>query len=323
MKKRWVFTGVTALLAVFFLGCVLAVGKSTQWFGFQEMAAPSLEEWQYDYQTTWDPSASSVDGLTISWSNGPVTVCAGQGSLITITESSSRPLEEEERMKISESGGALKIQWDHSPLPLGVFQNLEKQLRVEVPQEIASQLEEFTCGNVWGTISVDGLSAQQIQVTSAAGDLNLNGLQGEEARVSSVSGDIKLAMGTVGTLMARTDSGWLQGYEMQVKECHLSNVTGDLDYRGSGDSVFVDMVSGAVRMELSACPREGEFQSVSGRISLTVPDNDGFEAECSSMSGHFSSEFPGMGEGGSLRYGLGGPKLRFATTSGDVAVRRG
>lgn len=322
MKKRWIFTGVTVLLAVFFLGSVLAVGKSTDWFGFRELASPGPADWSYDYQTTWDPSVSSVDGLNISWSNGPVTVCVGEGSVITITEYSNRSLKEEERMEISSSGSTLKIQWDHSLLPLGVFQNLEKRLMVEVPREIASQMEEFTCGNVSGAISVDDLSARRIQVFSAAGDLNLAGLQGEEAQVSSVSGNIKLAMGTVGTLTAGTDSGRLEGYQIQAQECHLSNITGDLDYSGSGDKVFVDTVSGAVSMELSACPQEGDFRSVSGKISLTVPDNDGFEAECSSVSGHFSSEFPGTGEGGSLRYGLGGAKLRFATTSGDVAVRR-
>ena len=191
MKKRWFFTGAAALLAVFFLSCVLAVGGSTGWFGLEELISDKPTDWQYDYQTTWDLSASSVDGLEITWSDGPVYVRPCEGNLITVTEYADRPLGEDERLALSSAGGALKIRWDHGLLPLGVFENLEKRLVVEVPQTVASQMEELKCVSVAGEIYVDGVTAQEIDITSAAGDLYLASVYGEKAKASTVSGDIQ------------------------------------------------------------------------------------------------------------------------------------
>lgn len=323
MKKRWFFTGAAALLAVFFLSCVLAVGGSTGWFGLEELISDKPTDWQYDYQTTWDLSASSVDGLEITWSDGPVYVRPCEGDLITVTEYADRPLEEDERLALSSAGGALKIRWDHGLLPLGVFENLEKRLVVEVPQTVAGQMEELKCVSVAGEIYVDGVTAQEIDVTSAAGDLYLSSVYGEKAKVFTVSGDIQWNVGNVESLSAATSSGYLQIRQVQAEECALSNVTGGLDFLGSGNVFSVDNISGPVRMELSICPEEGEFRSVSGGISLTLPENDGFQAEYSSVSGSFDSDFPGKGEHGSLLYGKGRAQLRFTTTSGNMAIRKG
>lgn len=322
MKKRWVFTGVTVFLAALFLAGVLGVGKSTEWFGLEELISPESADWQYEYQTTWDPVLDSVDGLQIAWGNGPVYIRVGEGNMVTVTEFSTRPLEQEERFKLASSGGELNVQWDHNLLPLSMFQDLEKRLVVELPREIASQLEELRCSNVSGNVDVSEVTAQTASITSAKGDVTLYSVQGEEANISTVSGDIQWTVGKAEKLSAETSSGWLRLYQVQAKECALSSVTGDLDFQGSGETFAVDNVSGPVRLELSACPQEGDFRSVSGKISVTLPENNGFEAAYSSVSGHFSSDFPGTGENGSLQYGLGTGKLRFTTTSGDMAVRR-
>lgn len=322
MKKRWVFTGVTVFLAALFLAGVLGVGKSTEWFGLEELISPESADWQYEYQTTWDPALDSVDGLQIAWGNGPVYIRVGEGNMVTVTEFSTRPLEQEERFKLVSSGGELNVQWDHNLLSLSMFQDLEKRLVVELPTEIASQLEELRCSNVSGNVHVSEVTAQKASITSAKGDVMLYSVQGEEANVSTVSGDIQWTVGKAEKLSAETSSGWLRLYQVQAKECALSSVTGDLDFQGSGETFAVDNVSGPVRLELSACPQEGDFRSASGKISLTLPENNGFEAAYSSVSGHFSSDFPGTGENGSLQYGLGTGKLRFTTTSGDMAVRR-
>lgn len=96
MKKRWAFMGVACLLAALFLGGVLAVGRTTQWFGLEVLAKGASPTWAYSYSTTWDPALSSVEGLDIGWGNGPVEIRAGQGTVITVTEYASRPLEEAE-----------------------------------------------------------------------------------------------------------------------------------------------------------------------------------------------------------------------------------
>ena len=126
------------MLAALFLVGVLAVGRTTQWFGLEVLAKGASPAWEYSYSTIWDPEVNSVDALDIGWGSGPVEVRAGQGAVITVTEYASRPLEEAEQLVVSTSGGALKIRWDGSIVPLGLLQAWEKRLVVEVPQSLIS-----------------------------------------------------------------------------------------------------------------------------------------------------------------------------------------
>lgn len=182
MKKRWAFVGAACLLAALFLVGVLAVGRTTQWFGLEVLAKGASPAWEYSYSTIWDPEVNSVDALDIGWGSGPVEVRAGQGAVITVTEYASRPLEEVEQLVVSASGGALKIRWDGSIVPLGLLQAWEKRLVVEVPQSLASQLDELRCRNFSGDVAVSGFWAQDIQVASASGDVSIFYLDGETAR---------------------------------------------------------------------------------------------------------------------------------------------
>lgn len=159
MKKKWAFTAAAGVLGGLFLAGVLEVGSSTGWFGLEELASPGVPSWEHSYETTWDPSQDGVEGLSIRWAVGPVSVMPGEGPLITVTEYASRPLEEGERLALSSSGGVLEVGWNGSLLPLGALQDLEKRVEVKVPPELLSQLEELSCWNISGEVSVSGAFA--------------------------------------------------------------------------------------------------------------------------------------------------------------------
>lgn len=190
MKKRWVFTGVAGLLGALFLGCVLWVGGASGWFGLGALAAGEEPAWEHAYPTTWDPAGRPVEDLLIQWGSGPVEVRVGEGPVVTVTEYASRPLEEGEMLSLSFSGGALEIAWDGGLLPLGGLQNWQKRLVVEIPQNIASQLDEFSCGNTQGDIKVNGFTAETARVSSLSGDVDLAGFNGVKVNASTVSGAI-------------------------------------------------------------------------------------------------------------------------------------
>ena len=176
MKKKWAFTAAAAVLGGLFLAGVLEVGSSTGWFGLEELASPGVPSWEYSYETTWDPSQDGVEGLSVRWAAGPVSVMPGEGPLITVTEYASRPLEEGERLALSSSGGVLEVGWNGSLLPLGALQDLEKRVEVKVPPELLSQLEELSCWNISGEVSVSGAFAQELSLSSLSGDLLLSGV---------------------------------------------------------------------------------------------------------------------------------------------------
>ena len=213
--------------------------------------------------------------------------------------------------------------WNGSLLPLGALQDLEKRVEVKVPPELLSQLEELSCWNISGEVSVSGAFAQELSLGSLAGDLFLTGVSGEKAAVSTVSGDIQWSQGQARELSVKSTSGAVQVVGMRAEECHLKTVTGPLAYQGAGGKFFGESVTGSLRAQLTACPAEGELGSVQGDIFLTLPENNGFQARHSSVSGHFTSDFSGSGQGGGFLYKGGGPLLSFTTTSGDVRIARG
>lgn len=322
MKKRWAFTGAACLLAALFLAGVLAVGGSSGWFGLQALAAGGEPDWQYAYQTTWDPGDRTVEGLRVSWGNGPVELRQGQGALVTVTEYAARPLEEDERLALSFSGGALEVAWDGGLLPLGGLQNWQKRLVVEVPQAIAGQLEELSCGNTSGDIALSGFTAEEAKVSSLSGSLVLQGLGAVSARLSTVSGDVALTGGSAEDLWVQTSSGAASFNGVYVEEFSVKTDTGQVGYSGAAQSFTAQTVTGPVWAQLSACPQEADLRSASGKLTLLLPEGAGFEADYSSLSGGFSSDFAGSGGKGRLVSGTGGGKLSFTTTSGDIRLVR-
>lgn len=238
MKKKWAFTAAAGVLGGLFLAGVLEVGSSTGWFGLEELASPGVPSWEHSYETTWDPSQDGVEGLSVRWAAGPVSVMPGEGPLITVTEYASRPLEEGERLALSSSGGVLEVGWNGDLLPLGALQDLEKRVEVKVPAELLSQLEKLSCWNISGEVSVSGAFAQELSLSSLSGDLLLSGVSGGQVQTSTVSGDIQWAQGQAEELSVKSTSGAVQLVGMNAQECRLKTVTGPLAYQGAGSKFF-------------------------------------------------------------------------------------
>lgn len=321
LEKRKVFTWIAWILGALFLSSVIAVGAETSWFGFQDLVNGKGTLWTYRYSTTWDPEEVSVEGLSVSWNHGPVEIVASGTSMVKVTEYSPRTLNASEKLKLSSSNGVLRVQWDRSLLPLGILQDRVKRLVIEVPNTVAAQLLSFSAKSISGDVTVKGINAQTLRVDSTAGDVTLSNLTGEELRVSSGGGDIQLDGARANLLDVSTSGGVTELSRIAAVECRLSNLSGKVRFSGTGTDLQVKTVSGPVELHFSECPQQAEFQSVSGNLSLYLPENSGFEAQYSSVSGQFSSEFPGQGEQG-LVYGHGGPQYQFVTTSGNLSLHR-
>lgn len=93
----------------------------------------------------------------------------------------------------------------------------------------------------------------------------------------------------------------------------------------SGDTNELDAssVSASIEAEFLKCPEDASMESVSGKLTMELPENDGFQAKFSSISGKFSSEFPVTGDSGKSGiaiYGSGKAELSFSTTSGKMEI---
>lgn len=323
-KKQAVFTIVACSVAALILSGVLAVGLSQDFFGLdalkREQETGRTGDGRYVYETVWDPAEAEVTELDVEWINGRIDLKVG-GSVIKITESSGKTLDSGEKLKLAYSGGALKIKWEDRLINFSLFQNTYKDLTVEVPKEVAGNLQALTCANTSGEIQAAGFTAEEITFSTASGSMALTGLFGEEADISTTSGqvDLKDVVLSEGLHVSST-SGGLSLSGVQADSADLNSVSGEITYIGETDSLKASVVSARVKCDLSACPKEADLTSVSGSLTLAIPESSGFEAKCDSVSGSFSCGFPAADKGDRVVYGSGGARFSFSTTSGDVEI---
>ncbi len=329
-KKKAIFTLVACSIAALILIFVLAVGLSQNSFGLK-----TLMEWDdleqpgktpYSDTTTWDPEEIGVDGLDIGWINGKVEIKVGSGDLIRVTETSNREFTEENRLKLSISNGILQIKWSKAFINLSIFENHYKNLVVEVPRALSTSLESLKCSTTAGLISVSGFTAAEQDFSSTSGDLELSSLKGEKASFSSTSGELTMKnLSFSEELSVNTTSGAINAENVESEALNFNTVSGAIAVDGRADSFHTSAVSATVFANLSKCPESVNMSSVSGALVLTIPENPGFEAEYSSVSGDFSSDFPvtgSSGKSGRAKYSAGKSSFRFSTTSGNMQIKK-
>ncbi len=91
-------TIVTCSIAIVILTGVLVVGLKSDGFGIGKLldtGSLSPEAGGEKYSYTWE--SEEIEGLDISWINGPIELKVGTGNEILITEVSKHVLEEKEK----------------------------------------------------------------------------------------------------------------------------------------------------------------------------------------------------------------------------------
>lgn len=183
-------------------------------------------------------------------------------------------------------------------------------------------------GSVSGDVSVTN-SGGEVDVSSVSGDVEVTDAVGLTS-VTSVSGDVRVSR-VRGDLSVRSVSGDVTVREV-VGDVRANTVSGELSLTGlssrnvtakttSGDIDFAGAINGDGRYQ---------FNSHSGEVRLTLPDDVGAEFSLRTFSGELSSAFP-VTLGGRNRtssrsmeftLGNGGARITAETFSGEVTLRR-
>ena len=334
-EKRAIFTAIACGAAAALLTGVLAVGLTSDNFGLSllkreaERGPATLSGYRYGYR--WDPEETPVSGLDVEWARGSVELRVSDASLIRITEKSDgRDLAEADKLKLSFSGGVLRIKWNRRLLGLTWLDNTRKDLVVDLPRSLMDgSLKTLKCANAAGDITLgEGFAAQRLELSSASGSVLVPGFEGESAKLSSVSGNVQArGLALSGKLETATVSGDQEIQDFTAAQLSLDTVSGGARCAGAAQAAETDSVSGDVRLELAANPETVEMDSVSGSLTLALPAGSGFRASYGSVSGRFTSSFDGEETGksrsGEFTAGDGSATLRLNTTSGDMAIVEG
>ena len=337
MKKRWIFLAAAVVLGAVFLWGVLSAGARSQWFGIEKLRREAEgaveEETDYRYVNEWDPADSPVRGLDIHWINGRVTVSRWDGETVRITESCAGPdLSNDDKLKLSSSGGVLEIGWNKRLISLAVLENRRKDLEILVPNMIRTEpFRLIRCENTSGDIELgEGFSAEKLVLASSSGQIRVpQSYQGGSADISTTSGEIQLRNVDLSEeLKVRSVEGNIHVEQCACEQAAFKNTSGWVNFSGlvrsaeAADGLTVDTVSGKVTLELDEMPAKTQVRTVSGDVVIAAGEKDGYTLTYETVSGKLVDEAGLSPTGTERKYiaGDGKAELTVATTDGDLTV---
>jgi len=169
--------------------------------------------------------------------------------------------------------------------------------------------------------------ATSVRLESISGSIQI-GDHLNQVYTKTVSGNIKLR-NIRGNIEVKTTSGKVSGHEING-DIKASSVSGDLAFLDSqGGLSYLHTTSGKIRAELKIIDKDASGMSlstVSGDITLYLPEDASFDLDISTVSGEINSGFKVLIDSVSKRklqgeVGTGGITIKLKTTSGDISLR--
>ncbi|WFR59030.1 DUF4097 family beta strand repeat-containing protein [Anaerocolumna sp. AGMB13025] len=159
------------------------------------------------------------------------------------------------------------------------------------------------CKPTSGHLKMDMVEAGECQIRSTSGDINIHEFTMNNADISSISGTIKIPQIIGDGLRVTSVSGDISA-AVNVKRCHASSKSGDVDILCRGDIIL-------------------ESSSTSGNINITLKNyNHGYTVKSKTISGAFYINYDNQHQRnlktGSYAYGSQGSELDLNSVSGDI-----
>ena len=145
--------------------------------------------------------------------------------------------------------------------------------------------------------------------------------QPEEVDIQTASAQVTIQDLTAGSLELNGVSGATLLTGCQARELSVGGVSGETELQGKFGSVDVVTVSGECTVTLDEMSREVELESVSGDMTLVIPEGSGFTARWDSVSGDLRSDLEIRSSGGQYIRGDGSAKIDAESVSADLTIR--
>ena len=252
-------------------------------------------------------SADGISKIKIDWVAGSVNVRVGTGDEIVFSESSYRELSDRQRMRYTVS--------DSGVLQLHFCQDLEnifdwfkldanmpaKTLTMEVPASLIGQMDDFVIESVSAGVDVSGVYGVKTDLSTVSGAIHCTDVENEQLVLSSTSGAIVSESNT-------------------TQKLNMDNVSGSIRAVGEYGKVDVETVSGSINLAFATMPDDLKAESVSGSVTVALPEDANFTVRLDTVSGKLNCAFPGKVGSDLIVVGDGEAEYRFSTVSGNVNI---
>ena len=256
-----------------------------------------------DSDTSVYELSADITGIDIDWPNGDVQLIPYDGETIKLVAIKQTDVAQSKQIEYEIKNDVLYIiAKEGSVLPFVSEKYTDITCMVYIPQEIFQQSQkDISIQTVDGNIAVDGLNVGHLSLSSVSGTILTDGITAERITIQTTSGDI-----------INTDS--------QSIVFESSTVSGTTESTMQARELIIDSVSGNISYTAVSMFDRADVQTISGNVTLYLPDNEGFHLHLSTTSGSFSCDKILELEGDARIYRNGKIPLNMQTVSGNVIV---
>lgn len=239
-----------------------------------------------------------VEDLDINWLDGSVMIGCHDGDGIILREEADQSLSSDMELHWRLDGRKLVVKYAASGFRALPSRN--KQLTVLLPENL--QLDDVRITVASAQVEADGLNADEIHIQSASGQVALRQRgRADEIRVETASGGVAVAVENADRLKITTASGQVVVDALRLEEVKAATA------------------SGQVILQFAGQPDKIEADSVSGNVTIRLPEKVGFTAEVSSVSGRVGGNMETRRRGDDTYvHGSGAVDVEVDTVSGNV-----
>jgi len=141
-------------------------------------------------------------------------------------------------------------------------------------------------------------------------------------KVQCVSATLDMENVTIKNLDIETVSGKMEAKNVVIDTVKLESVSGGVNIAGTVDKLDAELVSGGIKVTSDKQLSSINVETVSGNITVAMPEGDGFTAEMDSVSGDLNVDFETTTRDEKRIFGDGSADYGFETVSGDVNLKK-
>lgn len=347
----WVIVAML-LLAILIAGITGGLGRWFQlgdWTNdvFNNGSGGNYGSYEYEDRYTI-ASSGSVDGkginaVYIDWLAGNVDVVEYDGDTIEFEEYSSTTLDPDYQMRYYVNGNTLNIRYARSRTVFsGLFRNLNKTLTVRIPRNM--NIDKFSVDTTSADIKIVGIDARDMEADTTSGRVDISDgkmyevdadttsgavsltdlVVSDKVDVDTVSGKVTFSDLTVSNSVGvDTTSGAVEMSRVEAYDVDCDTVSGKVELSDCTIRKFeADTTSGTVDLDSRTMPDDVKISTVSGSMTVRIPENNGFRATWDKVSGSFNCDFAVSQTKDTATYKDGGATIRFDTISGSMNIRQ-
>lgn len=266
----------------------------------------------YTDSNSYSVPADGIDKIRVEWISGLVRVQPYEGTDIKLDEMSNVDISEEYALRYKIADGKLTVRFCKKHTWYGVDTSMLNINEIVKPKELVVSVPRAMLESGEMDIQLDGVSNDTYISSAKLNELDAN----------SVSGSIDIENVSANEIDLDTVSGLINANDCAADTIKVVSISGEMTIDGGYGNAKLNSTSGGVWFtDESDGIKELKIGTVSGDVTMQLPQGAGFNMMVSTVSGDVSSVFELVKNGSNYVYGDASADFDIDTVSGDITIQ--